>query len=238
VNESRHRTWDIRIKVVGLVALLASGWWTIYKFRDDRRIDLQHQEDARKHDELARRSELNSYIFQRQANVYLDAVKAAATIATSSDHKAQQEARERYDELYDGEIKVLADNRVFAAMSAFKVCIDHVDSHGQCRSLSSMGLTSALAAKALGPNVSKLDAEAEVAKIIPARQSPQPELPLKHKGHTENVAGVTLGQLTGELAACIRMSLETERSINFGTLHSAGDSCPYSDDTLVNGQIN
>jgi hypothetical protein len=73
MDEGTHRLWDIIIKVVGLIALMSSGAWTYYTYRPDRRSDLEHQRQQFNRDEETRKRELNSFIFQRQSQLYFDA---------------------------------------------------------------------------------------------------------------------------------------------------------------------
>jgi hypothetical protein len=130
MEDSEHKQLDIIIKVVGLVGLILSGAWTYYKYREDRRVDLQHQQEAVKLDEIARQKELNSFIFQKQTQLYLEASRAASTIAISSDPKAVKDAKERFKELFFGEMVTVEDRRVELAMVEFWRCMQLPP--GQC----------------------------------------------------------------------------------------------------------
>ena len=124
MTEDNHRLWDIIFKWFGLVAVLASAWWTVYKYRQDRMVDLDHQKRSAEDLENARKNELNSYIFQNQAKLYFDATRAAATLATSRDPKELKDARGRFNQLYYGELVVVEDRRVELAMIVFGNCIN------------------------------------------------------------------------------------------------------------------
>jgi hypothetical protein len=118
------KVWDLRLKVIGLVALIASGSWTLYKFREDRRIDLLHEQQAISREEFSKNMERNSFIFQRQTMLYFDAARSAATIATSKDQQDVKKAKERFEELYFGEMVVVEDRRVELAMITFQRCLE------------------------------------------------------------------------------------------------------------------
>src|SRR5713101_3142665 len=106
MDDASHNKWDIGFKWIGLVAALIGAVWTYYKFRDDRRVDLEHQRQAIYRDEATKNKELNSFIFQRQTALYFDAARSAATIATSKDAKRVKDAQERFRELYWGELVI------------------------------------------------------------------------------------------------------------------------------------
>lgn len=79
--------------------------------------------------------EQNSFVFQHQATLYFDATRAAATIATgiaegtgvgdqkTISEKTLQDARERFAQLYYGEMAAVEDRRVELAMISFQSCL-------------------------------------------------------------------------------------------------------------------
>jgi hypothetical protein len=124
MNDAVMKKWDLRVKVIGLVTLIASGGWTLYKFREDRRVDLDHEQQATLREEATKKKELNAFIFQRQAMLYFDAANAAAIIATSKDAAEVSKARDRFTALYYGELVVVEDRRVELAMITFERCLE------------------------------------------------------------------------------------------------------------------
>ncbi len=122
--ETTDTRWDLLLKVVGLIALIVSGTWTLYKFRQDRNVDLTHQREAEKMDESAKLQELNRFIFERQASLYFDAARSAGTIATSHNKATREAAIERFYQLYFGDLVVVEDRRVELAMIEFSRCLD------------------------------------------------------------------------------------------------------------------
>lgn len=123
MERDKRETWDLIFKWISLCALMISAIWTYYKYRDDRRIDLTHRQQEVAKDVADKQKELNSFIFQRQANLYFDAARTAATLAKSADPKRLSEARERFNELFYGELVVVEDRRVELAMIAFHRCL-------------------------------------------------------------------------------------------------------------------
>ena len=69
MDEAVLKRWDLVVKIVGLGALIASGIWTLYKFRQDRQVDLRNRAEEVRRDEAARSKELNSFVFQRQTEL-------------------------------------------------------------------------------------------------------------------------------------------------------------------------
>ena len=201
MDEATHRKWDIIFKWFGLVGVLAGGWWTVYTYRHSRDSELEQQKYTQKKDEEARTKEQNSFIFQHQANLYFEAARTAATLATaldpaSDDRRAMGSStlakdRERFEQLYWGELVVVEDRRVEMAMVAFRSCLQN---HGK---------------KCERPQVN---------------QHGQPIDPTLLKKVGEEA---TLSRLALELAACTRSALQEDRKIQFGAVQVALSVCPY-----------
>lgn len=124
MNKTKGTNWDLIVKIVGLIALLASGLWTLYKFRADRRVDLDRQFQAQQTEAKLRADELNRFIFERQAGLYLEAAQAASTIATSNNKAEKKAANNKFYELYFGQLVVVEDRRVELAMIEFSHCLN------------------------------------------------------------------------------------------------------------------
>jgi hypothetical protein len=124
MDEAKPVNWDLIVKIVGLVALIASGMWTLYKFRQDHEEDINHSRESEYRDTVARKQELNRFVFEKQASLYFDAADAAATIASTDDKASIKAARVRFYQLYWGEMPLVEDERVQLAMVAFKACLE------------------------------------------------------------------------------------------------------------------
>jgi hypothetical protein len=133
MDEERQREWDIRLKAIGLLVLVASGSWTLYKFRSDRQVDIEHQKQAAILDAEAKKQELNKYIFERQAALYFEASQDAGILANSRDPKRLAEARDRFAALVNGEMTIVEDRRIELAMFTFRDCLDSIENKQPCK---------------------------------------------------------------------------------------------------------
>jgi hypothetical protein len=200
MTEDTHRTWDIIFKWLGLVAVLASAWWTVHSYRQARASELQQQIYTQQKDEEARTKDQNSLIFQHQATLYFDTARSAATIATATDPNALdrnaidpnklKEARERFAELFWGELAMIEDRRVELATISFQQCL--LKNGVKC---------------ARAP-VPKEESNGDIA---------QRDIDIEP----------TLRNLSLEIGACTRSALQEGRNIQFGQLKSAITECPY-----------
>jgi hypothetical protein len=94
--------------------------WTVYIYFENKTDEFRKQQEASKRDH-------DSYIFQHQAALYFDATRAAGVLATSHDSKVLADARQRFDQLYWGELVVVEDRRVELAMISFRECFLDAD---------------------------------------------------------------------------------------------------------------
>jgi hypothetical protein len=67
MTEETHRQWDIIFKWLGLVAVLASAWWTVHSYNQSRALELLQQKYTQQKDEEARTKDQNSFVFQRSS---------------------------------------------------------------------------------------------------------------------------------------------------------------------------
>jgi hypothetical protein len=200
MTEDTHRTWDIVFKWFGLVAVLASAYWTVHSYNQSRASELVQQQYTQKQDEQARTKDLNAFIFQHQATLYFDAARSAATLAdaldpysdnrTAIDAKTLKAERERFDQLYWGELVVVEDRRVEMAMIAFRECmlLDGKKCESPTKDQYSKDIDPAVLKKAGSP---------------------------------------LLVNLALQLAACTRSALQKDREISFGAVEPANTVCPY-----------
>jgi hypothetical protein len=200
MDEATHRKWNIIFKWFSLFAVLASGWWTVYKYREDRFIESAQRQEQRKRDDEARAKDQNSYVFQHQATLYFDTARAAATLATALDPNASdrnaidantlKDARIRFAQLYWGELVITEDRRVELAVIAFQRCL------------------------------LKKGVRCERVEENQYRQ------PIDTKKLAAETAA-TLQTLSLEIGACMRTALQ-DRDIQFGNVKSAITLCPYN----------
>jgi len=105
VPSDRKIDWDKITKRVSVLAILGSAVWTLIIYLGDRH------------------KEVNAFVFQQQTTLYLDAARSAATLATSKNDTKLKDARERFDQLFYGELVVVEDRRVELAMISFRRCL-------------------------------------------------------------------------------------------------------------------
>jgi hypothetical protein len=97
------------LKTAGALVAVAGFVWGVYQYFDNRDRELENAQVE------ARRPFLD-----RQMTLYTDATRAVALIATSEDAAERANAEQRFWELYWGELALVEDSRVEAAMVAFK----------------------------------------------------------------------------------------------------------------------
>jgi hypothetical protein len=95
-------------KVLTLIGGVIAFGWGVYQFMMNQRGQSE-----------TRRIEATRPFLDRQLKLYTDATQAAATIATSTSNEEVTGARARFWSLYWGELALVEDNRVEAAMVEF-----------------------------------------------------------------------------------------------------------------------
>jgi hypothetical protein len=98
-------TW---IKLLSLAGAAVAFAWGVYQFRSAQRA---HAE--------TRRIEATRPFLDRQLKLYTDATQAAATLATSTKTDEIAASKSRFWSLYWGELALVEDHRVEAAMVEF-----------------------------------------------------------------------------------------------------------------------
>lgn len=95
-------TW---VKILTLVGAVVAFFWGAYQFLSTQR----NQADTR-------RIEATRPFLDRQLKLYTEATQAAATLATSQSEEEITSAKQRFWSLYWGELALVEDKRVEAAM--------------------------------------------------------------------------------------------------------------------------
>jgi hypothetical protein len=93
------------IKVLTLVGAVVAFIWGGYQFLSNQRSQAE-----------TRRIEATRPLLDRQLKLYTEATQAAATISTSSSKEEVASAKQRFWSLYWGELALVEDKRVEAAM--------------------------------------------------------------------------------------------------------------------------
>ena len=104
---------------------MISFFWGVHQFRIIQNAQAE-----------TRRIEATRPFLDRQLNLYTVATQAAATLATSSDEEALQEAKKRFWSLYWGELALVEDNGVAEAMEYFGYALERESAGTELKTLS------------------------------------------------------------------------------------------------------
>jgi hypothetical protein len=117
-------TW---LKVLGALGAVVAFFWGIYTYKETARLQLAH--DAAEADKLSytRRIEARRPYLEKQLLLYSEATKMAAILGTSNNQAELDKAKERFLELYYGELAMVEHGPVIQAMVAFKGGLDRGD---------------------------------------------------------------------------------------------------------------
>ena len=124
MDDAAQKTWDVRLKVIGLVALIVSGSWTLWRYGLDREEDREHSRAEAVKSDDAKTAERNRFIFERQTAIFLDASQTASRFASTNDAHDREQAKIHFEELHHGNMIVVEDVRVYAAMLVMSGCMD------------------------------------------------------------------------------------------------------------------
>jgi len=109
-------TFDNGLKVLTVLGAIASFLWGVYQWREKSAQDLE----ARKHESArqveTRRIEATKPFLERQLALYAEATRVAAQVATQGQSDAGKKALARFWELYWGELALVENRSVEAAM--------------------------------------------------------------------------------------------------------------------------
>ena len=97
------------LKTAGVLVAVAGFVWGVYQYFDKRDREIEN----------ARVAAARPFL-ERQLALYTDASRSAAVIATSDDAAERAKAEARFWELYWGELALVEDRTVEAAMVAFR----------------------------------------------------------------------------------------------------------------------
>ena len=155
MNEDKHRLHDTIIKWLSVPLAIAGFTIALLTYvgqqsearsqaatiEKDRLAAAAAEESGRiereKRDAIVRAESYRSQFWQSQLRLYLEATKAASTLATASDSKSPsyQEARARFDQLYYGELCVVESSDVSGRMVDFRKLLIAVEEGVQSREL-------------------------------------------------------------------------------------------------------
>ena len=129
LSEDQHRFFDIISKFVTIVLGVGAFFIALLTYvaqeretrAQDQRI-AKENEETRKKEAKAREEEYKRRFWERQLDLYLQACKAASTIASVENPKNPEftPARLRFQQLYYGELCIVESSRVSDCMVQFR----------------------------------------------------------------------------------------------------------------------
>ena len=102
------------------ILTLAAFAWGIYTYRDTAKKKLTAQKDDARRTAETKRIEATLPYLNKQLQLYTEATKVTATIATSTDSQEVDRATKRFEELYYGELALVERIDVANAMFFFE----------------------------------------------------------------------------------------------------------------------
>jgi hypothetical protein len=106
-------------KILGVLGTVVAFLWGVYTYQDTANKQLERERLESERYAETRRIEATKPFLERQLVLYTDAAQAAATLATSGDEAEKAKARKRFWELYWGELALVENSDVEAAMVSF-----------------------------------------------------------------------------------------------------------------------
>lgn len=109
-------TFDNWLKILTVLGAKSSFLWGVYQWREksSQELEARKQENARQIE--TRRIEATKPFLERQLALYGEATKIAAQVATQGDTESGKKALVRFWELYWGELALVENRSVEAAM--------------------------------------------------------------------------------------------------------------------------
>src|SRR5262245_46171795 len=114
----RKLSFDEWLKFLGLIGAIASFSWGVYQWRAKSTQELAQAKVEVNRLAASRKVEATKPFLERQLKLYTEASQVAAAIATTGDNSERSKAAKRFWELYWGELALVENQDVEAAMVA------------------------------------------------------------------------------------------------------------------------
>lgn len=121
----RPATFDEALKLIGALGALLSFAWGVWVWRDQSNTRLQQARAESESAAESRRVEATKPFLERQLKLYTEASLVAALIATSNDAAQVAKSTERFWQLYWGELALVENREVEAAMVQYGNALDN-----------------------------------------------------------------------------------------------------------------
>ena len=127
MTDAGARAWDTGIKVVGVLLAVAAFWDGIRRYNDGRDAEARIAADRAREAQVIALRESRKPFLERQLVLYFEATQAASQLATLPGGVQRARARQRFWELYWGELGLVEDHEVATAMKAFGDALTQVE---------------------------------------------------------------------------------------------------------------
>ncbi len=117
----RLGTW---LKIISPLLAIAAFFWGIYTYGDTKRQQLERTSIEAQRIAETRRIEASRPYLDKQLALYIETTQVTAIIATSEDENEVEANKQRFRELYWGELALVERGKVEQAMIAFLSALD------------------------------------------------------------------------------------------------------------------
>lgn len=119
MDERNARTLDTTIKVIGVVLAVAGFWDGVRRYNEGRRADAAASLERTQQAAAVALRDSRKPFLEKQLALYFEATRAAAQLSTLPRGAAWDTARQRFWELYWGELGLVENGAVLKAMVDF-----------------------------------------------------------------------------------------------------------------------
>lgn len=124
MSETSSGRLELLLKMISPLLAVAVFFWGIYTYRDTANKTAEREAAEAQRTAETRRIEATRPYLDKQLELYTEATRVTATIATSPDAEEVRQASKRFRELYWGELGLVERGSVAGAMIAFRQALD------------------------------------------------------------------------------------------------------------------
>lgn len=122
--ETTQNRLELLLKMISPLLAVGVFFWGIYTYRDTANKTAEREAAEAQRMAETRRIEATRPYLDKQLELYTEATRVTATIATSPDAEEVRQAGKRFRELYWGELGLVERGSVAGAMIAFRQALD------------------------------------------------------------------------------------------------------------------
>ena len=131
MTEEQHRRWDVAIKLIGIVGVIATSVVGLYQFHDIRDREIIQFEDLKNRELLqfadSKEREFYSEFWNQRLRLYIATLDKASAISKAESEDEVKEAITAFRLLFDGSMSVVQDPVVDRAMHQFEEKVRNVE---------------------------------------------------------------------------------------------------------------